>query len=340
MSALLTPDGDRATPSYIFCDDDEGSRAVSQAPCNDAPRLSIVIISHRRHDELLLCLNDLAAQNSRFTFEVVLILQAYEPGIPESIERDYRDQLPLRIFTYQDGLGVHGARNASLPRAAGEIIAFLDDDVRVPAGWIDTLIPYYDDKSLGGVGGYVRHPGCRRLTARILRPLLGLSSQRYRIDWGGFHTIPWSSHPVRDRNADWLSGCNMSFRRAILERIGGFDAAYGNYGFDDVDIGLRVREAGWKLVSSRRLEVAHFPSAINRPSLTDLTREEEARRLILVSKAIGGSPLWRARYILRFSFHLIALFLQGVAHGRPEVVLSAIAGARRGWRYTRMCRLN
>lgn len=337
MAVLSTSDDRRiSTPSHASSHEDLS--VGSSVPCDEVLPLSIVVISYRRHEELLLCLNDLTEQRSKFCFEVVLILQAYQQGIPEHIEREYSGRLRLRIFEFQHGLGVHGARNAALSRVAGNIVAFLDDDVRVPVDWVETLIPYYDEKSIGGVGGYVRHPGCRRLTARILRPLLGLSSRRYRIDWGGFHTIPWSSHPERDQPADWLSGCNMSFRRSILEHIGGFDATYGSYGFDDVDISLRVRAAGWKLVSSRRLEVAHFPSSINRPSLTDLTREEEARRLILVNKAIGGSLFWRARYILRFSLHLIALLLQGTARGSPEVVLSAITGARSGWHHTRSTR--
>jgi GT2 family glycosyltransferase len=142
--------------------------------------------------------------------------------------------------------------------------------------------------------------------------------------------MPWASHPAEDQPADWLSGCNMSFRRAALQQVGGFDEAYGTYGYDDVDIGLRVRRAGWKLVSSKTLEVAHFPSTVNRPAFSDLVREEEARRVVLVWKAIGHRPAWRLRYLLRFSLHLIPLFLQGLARGAPGVVVSAIVGSRRG----------
>lgn len=295
-----------------------------------APAVSVVVISYRRHEELMLCLADLAAQETRRPFEVVLVLQAYPPGVAEGIRREFGGALRLRVLEFDHGLGVHGARNAALECAAAPIVAFLDDDVRVPPHWVDALVPFYDDPRVGGVGGYVSHPGCRRLSARLLRPVLGLSSRRYRIDWGGFHTMPWSSHPGRDQPADWLSGCNMSFRRAALERAGGFDEAYGSYGFDDVDIGLRVRRAGWMLVSSPRLAVAHFPSTINRPPLPDLVREEEARRVRVVRKAIGHLPGWRLRYLSRLGLHLVALLVQGIARGCPRVVLSAVAGARRG----------
>jgi GT2 family glycosyltransferase len=294
------------------------------------PQLSIAIVSYRRHEELLLCLGDLARQETRFAFEVVLILQAYPHGVADRIEREFGGRLRLRVFSFANGLGVHGARNAALARVDSPIVAFMDDDVRLATDWVETLIPYYDDPSVGGVGGFVRHPGHRRFAARFVRPVLGMSSRRYRIDWGGFHTLPFSSHPPHDQTADWLSGCNMSFRREALAQAGEFDEAYGNYGYDDVDMGIRVRAAGWRLLSSPRLAVDHLPSALNRPSLPDLVREEEARRVLAVRKAIGHAPGWRARYLLRLSLHLVATLVQGLSRGCPRLVLSAAAGARRG----------
>lgn len=303
---------------------------VSQSGTDTNPRVSVVIVSYRRFEEIEHCLSDLAAQRTGVSFEVVLILQAYPAGAPERLARTFSSAFPLRVYHSERGLGVHGARNAALARTSGEIVAFLDDDVRVPPTWIDALVPYYDDASIGGVGGAVSHPGSNRLTSRLVRPVLGLSSNRYRIDWGGFHAIPWSSHPAEDQDADWLSGCNMSFRRQALEQVRGFDEGYGSYGFDDVDICVRVRNAGWRLISTRRLAVEHFPSALNRESLPTLVRDEETRRVRLVRRAIGHRKAWRARYLARFSYHLIALTLQGIAKGHPTLALSAVSGARRG----------
>lgn len=294
------------------------------------PRVSVVVVSYRRANEIERCLTDLAAQRTTVRFEVVLILQSYPAGAPEQLAARFSAAFPLHVFHSDHGLGIHAARNAALAVSSGDIIAFLDDDVRVPPGWLDALVPYYTDARVGGVGGFVTHPGNRRLVTRLLRPVLGLSARRYRIDWGGFHAIPWASHPERDQDADWLSGCNMSFRRAALEQVGGFDEGYGRYGYDDVDISVRVRHAGWRLISTRRLEVHHFPSAINRDALPDLVRDEEARRVRLVRRAIGDRPAWRARYLARFGYHLIALSLQGLANGCPSLPLRAISGARRG----------
>jgi GT2 family glycosyltransferase len=292
--------------------------------------LSIALVSYRRADDLLLCLEDLAAQRTDVPFEVVLVLQAYPAGVADEIVRAFGHRLTLNVHEFANGLGVHGARNAALRVVRAPIVAFFDDDIRIGPDWVETLMPYYDDPAVGGVGGYVANPGCRRLSVRLLRPVLGLESKRYRVDWGGFHSLPWSSHPATDQPADWLSGGNMSYRLIALAQVGDFDESFGSYGYDDVDIGVRVRKAGWKLLTTRRLSVVHNPSPVNRPSLMDFVREEEARRVLLVRKAIGHLPRWRQRYLLRLTFHLFATFVQGLSRGKPQLALSAAVGARRG----------
>lgn len=122
----------------------------------------------------------------------------------------------------------------------------------------------------------------------------------------------------------------MSFRRVALEDVRGFDEGYGDYGYDDVDIGLRIRRAGWRLISTRRLSIQHYPSGVNRASLPDLVQAEEARRVRFVRRAIGHRRAWRLRYLVRFGVHLIAVTLQGVARGCPTLPLRAVRGARRG----------
>lgn len=298
-----------------------------------APRsLTVVIVSYRRDEDIVHTLDDLAAQATAAPFDVLLVLQAYPAGVAERLARDYGARLRLRILSFDQGLGVHGARNAALEHVDADVVAFLDDDVRVPPTWVDALLPCYDDPRLGGVGGYVWHANCRSFVGRCVRPLLGMSGRRYRVDWGGFHTMPWSSHPATDQPADWLSGCNMSYRTRVLREVGGFDVAYGNYGYDDVDIGVRVRQAGWRLVSSRTLAVRHYPSPRNRVSLPELMREEEARRVLLARRAIGDAPLWRLRFLARFALHLVATTLHGASRGHPGLARHAIAGARAGLR--------
>src|SRR5690348_2866940 len=96
---------------------DAAIRTVAAAPA-EPRRVSVIVISYRRADEIRACLRDLAAQRTTVSFEVVAMLQAYPAGVPEALATELSASLPLSVYHTDRGLGVHGARNAALERAS------------------------------------------------------------------------------------------------------------------------------------------------------------------------------------------------------------------------------
>src|SRR5512141_1670196 len=175
-------------------------------------RLSVIVASYRRPEPLEQCLEDLAVQDTSLPFEVVLVLQAHLPGTADELRQRFGDRLSLQIAEFDEGLGTSRARNTGLAMARGDLVAFLDDDVRLPPSWVSRMIAFFDDPAIGGVGGYVDHPGHYTTGRKAVYRALGLTSNRYRIDWGGFNVGP-ATHPDADQPAEWLSGGNMAFRK-------------------------------------------------------------------------------------------------------------------------------
>ncbi len=293
--------------------------------------LSVIVASYKRCEPLELCLGDLAAQSTARPFEVVLVLQAHPAGEAERIREKFGSRLSLQIVEFDEGLGTSRARNTGLAMATGGIVAFLDDDVRLPATWVGSMLEFYGDPKIGGVGGFVDHPGHYNPVRNAAYRLLGLTSDRYRIDWGGFNVGP-ASHPVEDQPAAWLSGGNMSFRRSAIQAVGGFDEALGSFWHEDVDVAHRVAKSGWKMISSARVAIEHYPSVINRPPLHSQMRERERSRVLFVWKAIGDEPLWRARYAARLVLHAAAMSVVGLAKLDPRIPLNVLRGGWEGYR--------
>jgi GT2 family glycosyltransferase len=296
------------------------------------PDLSVIVVSCSRADELSICMADLSRQKTKYAFDVVLVLQAYPSDFVGQLAQRFAGSVPLRVLDFPQALGIHAARNAGLRVAEGDIVAFVDDDCRIRPDWVEALLPYYEDTTIGGVGGYVCHPGRATWWRRMAYPLLGLCSRRYLIDWGGFSSAPGFDLPSTVQEADWLSGCNMSFRLSAMEQVGYFDETYGKYGFDDVDYGLRVRHAGWRLTASPLLTNEHYPSLVNRQGMYSQVCEQEQRRVLLVRKAIGMKPLWQFRYAVRFCVHLIAMTLLGIVKRDWRIPVFALKGAYAGLR--------
>ena len=295
------------------------------------PDLSIIVASYKRCDALELCLEDLARQETSRSFEVVLVLQAYPAEDVERIRSRFERRLSLQVAEFAEGLGTSKARNTGLWMARGEIVAFLDDDVRLPATWVESMLGFYGDPKIGGVGGFVDHPGHYNPVRNAAYRVLGLTSDRYRIDWGGFNVGP-ASHPVQDQPAAWLSGGNMSFRRKAVQDIGGFDEALGSFWHEDVDLAYRVAKAGWKMISTARMAIDHYPNTVNRPPLHLQMRERERSRVLFVWKAIGTEPLWRVRYGARLLLHAAAMGVVGLAKLDPRIPVNVIRGGLEGMR--------
>ena len=293
--------------------------------------LSVIVASYKRCDALELCLEDLASQAASRRFEVILVLQAYPEGAADDLKRKFDSRLTLQVSEFPEGLGTSRARNTGLWMAQGEIVAFLDDDVRLPPTWIESMLAYYEDPRLGGVGGFVDHPGHYNPIRNTAYRLLGLTSNRYRIDWGGFNLGP-ASHPAEDQPAAWLSGGNMSFRRQAVQSIGGFDEALGSFWHEDVDLAHRVAKSGWKMISTARMAIDHYPNTINRPPLHLQMRERERSRVLFVWKAIGDEPMWRLRYGARLLLHAAAMGVVGLAKLDPRIPLNVIRGGWEGMR--------
>ncbi len=294
-------------------------------------QLSVVVASYKRAEALELCLEDLAAQETTRPFEVILVLQAHSADTVERIKEKFASRLNLQIAEFPEGLGTSRARNTGLAMAQGDNVAFLDDDVRLPKHWVDTMIRFFDDPDLGGVGGYVGHPGHYTTARKTVYRALGLTSNRYRIDWGGFNVGP-ATHPAADQPAEWLSGGNMAFRRKAIQSVGGFDEALGSFWHEDVDVAHRVGRAGWKMISSAKVAVDHYPSSVNRPPLHSQMREREKSRVLFVWKAIGNEPLWQARYGARLALHAAAMTVIGLAKRDLRIPLNVIRGGLEGYR--------
>jgi GT2 family glycosyltransferase len=293
--------------------------------------LSVIVASYKRCEPLELCLEDLAAQATGRPFEVILVLQAHPAGEAARIREKFGNRLEIRITEFDEGLGTSRARNTGLSMAEGDIVAFLDDDVRLPPTWVGSMLDFYDDPEIGGVGGFVDHPGHYNPVRNTAYRLLGLTSDRYRIDWGGFNVGP-ASHPAEDQPAAWLSGGNMSFRRLAIQAVGGFDEALGSFWHEDVDVAHRVAKSGWKMISSARVAIEHYPSLINRPPLHSQMRERERSRVLFVWKAIGDEPLWRVRYATRLVLHAAAMGIVGLVKLDPRIPINVLRGGWEGYR--------
>lgn len=137
-----------------------------------------------------------------------------------------RDELPGPLAVENDRTpGLGGARNTGLAISSGEIVAFVDDDAIPEPDWLERLLEGYDDPHVAGVGG-------------VIEPSWEPSRPAWfpaEFDWVvGCSYVGLPAERTFVRN---LMGCNMSFRRELLERVDGFRLGYG---CDETELCIRI----------------------------------------------------------------------------------------------------
>jgi GT2 family glycosyltransferase len=212
------------------------------------PQVSVIIITRNRPKMVRECLERLGIQT--LPPDEIIVVDSSTGEDTQAVLDSYPEVVRLRI---PDGRhNMPQARNLGIAHARGEILAFLDDDSMAQPEWLERLVEPYDDPSVGGVGGRLID-AMEEARATPEDPRIGV----LRPD--GLQRANFVRDPGRPVEVDFVRGCNMSFRRAALIHIGGFDRRYiGSNVGEETDVCLRVKKAGWKMVFQPTAVVHHL----------------------------------------------------------------------------------
>ena len=156
-------------------------------------------------------------------YEIVIVDDGSTDETRDVIEEARRRATCALTVIRQRNAGLARARNAGIARAAGERIIFIDDDVLPLPNFVEAHLR-----------GGARHPGA------IVR---GGAIEVSDID-----DLPPPVWAITNYSGNYFWTTNVSVPLATIRAIGGFDESFSEYGWEDIDVGLRLRAAGVRAV--------------------------------------------------------------------------------------------
>ena len=210
--------------------------------------MAVVIITFRRPDYVRSCLTHIARLERRP--DEVLVVDASPDRVTSAVVHEF--PMAQRV-SFPEGAGrMTSSRNVGLLHVKSDIVAFIDDDAYVRAGWTDGLLRVFADASVGAVAG-------RTCNGDPGEESEGIGSIG-RVLANGELTAHFAANPGSITDVDHGIGANMAFRAEVLSHLGGFrDDFLGIGGLrEDTDMFLRVRALGHRVVFAPEAVVDHI----------------------------------------------------------------------------------
>jgi glycosyltransferase involved in cell wall biosynthesis len=190
---------------------------------------TVVVPTRGRAAYLEVTLDSLARQSGRIPHEVIVVSDGATDATPEVAER-----FGMRLIRHRERRSLNAARNSGLREARADLIAFVDDDVLVPPGWLGALVK-----------GAERHPAADAFGGPIRPRFEGHTPRACGREDPPITTLDLGDE---DLETQVVWGANFAVRRSAVERIGEFDESLDRAHGDEEEWLLRLRAAGGRIV--------------------------------------------------------------------------------------------
>ncbi len=237
------------------------------------PLVSIIIPTVNRHFVLKRCLDSILLKTSYPNYEVIIV----DNGADDRRSALYLDKLRsmpgIRVIRDDSPFNYSALNNSGVRLAQGSYILFLNDDTEVISpDWIDEMMSFATQKGVGAVGARLWYSNNTLQHGGVILGIYGVAAHSHRL-------FPRNNSGYFGRasliqNFSAVTAACLLVRKSIFLQVGGFDENNVKESYSDVDLCLRIREAGFRNVYTPYAELYHHESVSRGP---DDTEEKKAR---------------------------------------------------------------
>jgi len=223
------------------------------------PKVSIVIPSAFSHDVVPRCIEGLLKRTKYSNFEILLAVSESTAIAKQEYLDSIRSDGRVRVLTYKDQpFNYSTTNNWAIRQASGSILCLLNDDVEViTPDWLDKLVARIQLPGVGAAGALLYYPNGTIQHAGVILGLGGVAGHPYV-------NLPKESRSYFGRGAleqdlSCVTAACMVLRREAFESVSGFNEELA-IAFNDVDLCIRLRKSGWRILWTPAVELCHHES--------------------------------------------------------------------------------
>ncbi|AMV02440.1 glycosyltransferase [Xanthomonas citri] len=222
--------------------------AAFALPHSPTPRVTVVIPVYNHIAHTLACLRALAAHPPLLSVEIIVV----DDGSSDATAEQLPQIAGLQYHPRASNGGFIAACNDGIALARGDFVVLLNNDTIPQPGWLDRLIDTF-----------TRYPGAGLVGAQLVYPDGRLQESGGVVFGDGsawsYGRFESSEDPryAYVRAMDYCSGAAIALPRTLLHTLGGLDRRYMPAYYEDTDLALAVRAAGYQVLVQPASVVVH-----------------------------------------------------------------------------------
>jgi GT2 family glycosyltransferase len=226
------------------------------------PRVSIIIATTARPALLKPCLDSLLKRTSYGNFEVLLLVNEGHTRLSERADllRRLTERSPVRVLAYPDQpFNYSWVNNWGAGQVSSDVLCFLNDDTEVITGdWLHHLVGRVSLPGVAAAGPMLYYSDDTIQHAGVILGLGGVAGHACHGEPMGAHG--YFGRACLEQDVSCVTAACMAIRHEVFHELGGFDEALP-IAYNDVDLCIRLRKAGWRIIWTPMVELYHHESA-------------------------------------------------------------------------------
>lgn len=313
------------------------------------PRISVVTPTLKRPQEVADLLENLSHQKAPI-FELILVDGAPdEETATEQIAAANKEHVPYLINYIRHGGGTAVQRNVGIDAAAGDFVAFIDDDIRLEEDYFEKILEIYQadhEIAIGGIAGYITNQYLdpqKSIHWRWYRKLKFFTTyEPGRFDYQSGYPINRYLQPPHEgvREIDFMGSNCAVWRREVIDSGLRFSEFFVGYGMlEDTHFALRAKQR-WTLLECGRAHCVHLHAKSGRENHRMIARKTaENYRYVFMDLVPERSfrqefYFWRVQFFDLFRYFIYALVTR--ENGRWQTVIGKFEGIIRALQMDRV----
>ena len=223
------------------------------------PMVSIIIPNKDHTDDLELCLFSMSRKSTYRNYEVLIV----ENNSEKEETFEYYKKLPerypkVRVLTWEKEFNYSAINNFAAKEAQGEYLLFLNNDVEIlTPDWIEEMLQNCQQENVAAVGVKLYYPDDTIQHAGVVLGLGGIAGhimcRASREDPGYFGRM------ISVQEISAVTAACMMVKKSEFDSVKGFDETF-QVAFNDIDLCMKFRAAGKKIVFTPYAELYHYES--------------------------------------------------------------------------------